>query len=190
MSAKMPSAIHRIRNSILVALLIWFLPSATKTLALDVQTAFDPKFPLSRLKSFSFASQARMPPDGLVTNPATENRIRESLESQFSAIGMQKTDIEPDFLFAFYAKSVLRTRWQSPSYGGPGSSGNAAPMGYEVGTLVVDIVDPKSSHVVWRGIATKALGPSNGKANHVVLEACLKLARRFKKDADKQAKSK
>ena len=98
-----------------------------------------------------------MPPDGLATNPATENRIRENLESQFSAIGMQKASIEPDFVFAFYAKSVLRTRWQSPSYGGPGSSGNTAPMGYEVGTLVVDIVDPKSSQVVWRGVATKAL---------------------------------
>jgi Domain of unknown function (DUF4136) len=183
----MSSTINRIVNVILAALLMWFLP-VSRSLALDVQTAFDPKFPLSQLKSFSFAKQDRKSPDGLVNNPRAENMIRENLELEFSAIGMEKVSAEADFLFAFYAKSVLRTRWQTPSGGGPVSSGNASPDGYEVGTLVVDIVDRKSSQVVWRGIATKTLSPNQDKANQAVREACMKLAKKFKKNAEKQTK--
>jgi hypothetical protein len=186
----MPSTINRIGNVILAALLIWFLLPVPRSLALDVQTGFDPKFPLSQLKCFSFAIQERKPPDGLAANPQAENLVRENLEFQFSAIGMEKVSTEPDFLFAFYAKSVLRTRWQTPSHGGPSSSGNAAPEGYEVGTLVVDIVDRKSNQVVWRGIATKTLSPTRDKANQAVRETCVKLAKKFRKDADKQAKAK
>ena len=185
----MSSTVNRIGNVILVAFLMWFLP-VSRSLALDVQTGFDPKFPLSQLKSFNFAKQDRKPPDGLATNSRMENLIRENLESQFSAIGMQKSDTEPDFLFAYYAKSVLRTRWQTPGYRGSWSSGNASPMGYEVGTLVVDIVDRKSNQVVWRGIATKTLSPNQEKANQAIREASMKLARKFKKSADKQTKSK
>ena len=167
----------------------FFLP-ASRTLALDVQAAFDPKFSLFQLKSFSFAKQERKSPDGLATDPGTESLIRENLESQFSAIEMQKTDAEPDFLVAFYAKSVLRTRWQTPGYSGLGSTGNAAPEGYEVGTLVVDIIDRKSNQVVWRGMATKTLGPNKKKVDQAVREACMKLAKQFKKDAEKQSKKK
>jgi hypothetical protein len=133
------------------------------------------------LKTFSFAKQDRKPPDGLATNLRAEDLIRENLELEFSAIGMEKVSAEADFLFAFYAKSVLRTRWQTPSGGGPGSSGNRA-WGYEVGTLVVDIVDHKSNQVVWRGIATKTLSPNQDKANQAVREACMKLAKQFKKN--------
>ena len=186
----MPATINRTRNSILAVMLTCFLVPASRALALDVQTGFDPKFFLSQLKSFNFAKQDRKPPDGLATNSQMENLIRENLEFQFSAIGMQKSDTEPDFLFAYYAKSVLRTRWQTPGNGGSWSSGNASPMGYEVGTLVVDIVDRKSNQVVWRGIATKTLSPNQDKANQAVREACMKLARKFKKNADKQTKSK
>lgn len=185
----MPSTSNRIGNIILAALWVCFLP-VSRSLALDVQTGFDPKFPLSQLKSFNFAIQDRKAPDGLATNTRIENLIRENLEVQFSAIGIQKASAEPDFLFAFYAKSVLRTRWQTPSGGGPISSGNAAPEGYEVGTLVVDIVDRKSSQVVWRGIATKTLSTNQDKANQAIREACIKLAKKFKKDAGKQAKAK
>ena len=55
-------------------------------------------------------------------------------------------------------------------------------MGYEVGTLVVDIVDRRSNQVVWRGIATKTLSPNQDKANQAIREACIKLAKQFKKD--------
>ncbi len=185
----MPSTFNRNGNIILAVLWMCFLP-VSRSLALDVQTGFDPKFPLSQLKSFNFAKQDRKPPDGLAANLRAENLIRENLELEFSAIGMEKVRAEADFLFAFYAKSVLRTRWQTPSGGGPGSSGNAAPTGYEVGTLVVDIVDRKSNQVVWRGIATKTLSPNQDKANQAVREACMKLAKQFKKNADKQAKAK
>jgi hypothetical protein len=186
----MPSTIHRTRNLILAAWLTGFLLPAARTLALEVQTAFDPKFPLSQLKSFSFAKQERKPPDGLATNPGTESLIRENLDFQFSGIGMEKANAEPDFLFAFYAKSVLRTRWQTPSSGGPGSSGSPSPMGYEVGTLVVDIVDRRSNQVVWRGIATKSFDPNRPDSNRSVRDACTQLAKQFKKDAVKQTKAK
>lgn len=179
----------RIGQRILVPLLAWFLLPIDRTLALDVQTAFEPKFPLSQLKSFSFSKQDRKPPDGLATASGTEHLVRENLEAQFTAMGMQKTSIEPDFLFAFYAKSVLRTRWQTPSSSGWGGPGNAAPEGYEVGTLVVDIIDRKSNQVVWRGRATKTLSPNPEKARKAIHEACAKLANQFKKDAEKQTKA-
>ena len=188
--AKLPTRINRICNSILATLLISLLLHTSRTLAVDVQTSFDSKFPPSQLKSFGFAKQKRNSPDGLATDPGTESLIRKNLEFQFSAIGMQRASTEPDFLFAFYAKPVLRTRWQTPSFSRPGGSGNAAPEGYEVGTLVVDIADRKSNRVVWRGIATQTVGSNKEKANRAVQEACTILAKQFKKDADKQAKAK
>ncbi|MFN8006449.1 MAG: DUF4136 domain-containing protein [Terriglobia bacterium] len=166
-----------------------FLLLLNSALASDLQSSFKPGFPLSQLKSFAFSKQDRKSPDGLASAPETERLIRENLQAQFVAVGLQVTDRDPDFLFAFYAKSVLRTRWRSASSGGWGGAGNAAPEGYELGTLVVDIVHRESNQVVWHGVATKALNYKPEKANAVIREGCEKLAKRFKKDVKKQSKT-
>ena len=178
------------RGSFSVGFLIFLLFHSNQTPAQEIQTAFDSNIPLSQLKSFNFVIQERKSPDGLATNPEMEKLIRENLESQFLAVGMNKSETQPDVLVAFYAKSVVQTRWQTPSYVGTGRSGNAAPEAYQVGTLVVNMVLPKSNRAVWRGVATKPLSSNKEKTAHTVREACEKLAKQFRKDAEKQLKAK
>ena len=156
------------------------------TLAQNVETKFDSSFPLSTLQTFDFLKQVRESPDALATNTDAESLIRENLETQLSAVGKRKTDTNPDFLVAFYAKSVAQTRWRTAGHGG---QFGATAETYEVGTLVVDLVSARDRQTIWRGIATKTL--SSKKANEeVIRKACTKLAKQFEKDIEKQKKRK
>ena len=105
---------------------------------------------------------------------------------QLSTIGKRKTNTNPDFLVAFYAKSVAQTRWRTAGYGG---QFGATAETYEVGTLVVDVVSRRDGRAVWRGVATKTLS-SKKRNEKAIREACAKLAKQFKKDTEKQMKGK
>jgi hypothetical protein len=152
----------------------------------EIRSGSDPQFKLTQLKTFNFMVQQRKSPDGLAANPGVEQLIRENLEAQLVAAGYMKTETTPDFLIAFYGKSVQKSSWQTPGYKVMRHDQNIVAEGDQEGTLVVDFISRELNQGVWRGVATKALTMDKEKDTKMVRTACQKLIKQYQKDVSKQ----
>ncbi len=88
------------------------------------------------------------------------SRIVAAVDAQLAAKGLRKveTSVNADLLVAYHV-GVNKDLEVTGSYAGyrPGRWGSARVQEVMVGMLVVDIIDPKTETVIWRGVATKDL---------------------------------
>jgi hypothetical protein len=90
---------------------------------------------------------------------AVDKLIHESLLKTLEKKGFVKTDAAPDFLvsYALTSGANLDETELDEAYGDaaksmPHASGNPAkPDQYRQGTLIIDIVEAKTKHLLWRG---------------------------------------
>jgi Domain of unknown function (DUF4136) len=105
-------------------------------------------------------------------DPFLHAHIINTIEFQLTNSGLTEVESNPDVLVTYYASSETQLRLQSDSYGygwgGYGRGGwgyygygvggpistTTRVVEYERGTLVVDIVDARSSELVWRGLVS------------------------------------
>lgn len=88
-----------------------------------------------------------------------DQRIHGSLEKTLSAKGFTKTNASPDFLvsYALANNAAIDEKTLNGAYDGmvqspPYVSGNdQKPLQYRRGSLIIDIVDAKTKHLLWRG---------------------------------------
>ena len=104
------------------------------------------------------------PPDNLPVgdprldnNPFFNDYLQGAIEKQLAAKGYARADVgsSPDLLIHYHASVNQRMDVYTVDNSYGYCYGNCEPQvaDYEQGTLVVDIVDSKSSKVVWRGWA-------------------------------------
>lgn len=150
--------------------------------AQSVQSDFDRAFDFSKLKTFAFAPQQRGPNDPLAANPLNDRRIRTALDSQLVAHGYtQDSTGASDFLVAYHAATRARTSLDAWGYGpGRWRGGRVDVNQYTEGTLIVDMVDPASKQLLWRGTATGTIQLKD--VDKKIREAAKKLTERFVKD--------
>ena len=105
------------------------------------------------------------PPEGLYTgDPRLDNnrffdeRVRTEVEAGLAARGFEKAANTPDVLVHYHASVTQRidARELDREYGSC-ENDSCRPYVYEAGTLVVDLVDPRTKKVVWRGWAEGAI---------------------------------
>jgi hypothetical protein len=150
--------------------------------AQSVQSDFDRAFDFSKLKSFAFAQQQRGPNDPLAANELNDRRIRTALDEQLVARGYTRDSSGPDFLVAYHAATRARTSLDAWGYGpGRWRGGRVDVNQYTEGTLIVDMVDPGSKQLVWRGTATGTIQLKD--VDKKIREAAKKLTERFVKDS-------
>jgi Domain of unknown function (DUF4136) len=155
--------------------------------AQSVQSDFDRAFDFSKLKTFAFAQQQRGPNDPLAANPLNDRRIRTALDSQLVAHGYTSDSGGPDFLVAYHAATRARTSLDAWGYGpGRWRGGRVDVNQYTEGTLIVDMVDPASKQLVWRGTATGTIQLKD--VDKKIREAAKKLTERFVKDVTPKGK--
>lgn len=116
--------------------------------AQTVTSTYDKDYGLSRLNTYRFVEEQRDKSDPLASNTLTERKIKDALEDELqdSSHHPPPDGAEPDFLVAFHAKAEERT------------DERGAGPGYVRGTLVVDFYDAGTKRLVWRGVATGAVG--------------------------------
>lgn len=149
--------------------------------AQSIQTDWDRSFDFSPLKTYNFVSQVRARNDPLVINPMNERRIRVALDSQLTARGYTRNEVNPDFLVAYHVAARSRLEVQDWGYG-PGRWGNRRidVDRYVEGTLIVDIVNAANKELVWRGFATGTIRPRD--ADKKIRESVEKLMKQYSKD--------
>src|SRR6267143_1951005 len=135
--------------------------------SVDVRTATSPDANLGALRTFSVMPNPERPPqfapsknDPMLVNSISNRALRADLVKGFQGRGYALAD-NPDFAVAYYASTTQKldvTYWDYgyPFY--PGWWGGWGPGPYDPtvtkytqGTVVVDVVNPKTKELLWRG---------------------------------------
>ena len=136
----------------------------------DVRTMAAPKVTLTEFRTFHLlptpSRRDGYVPSGnfdpMVSNSITNRALRATVQSALESRGYVDVEWMPDFVVAVYASARDKldlTQWQYPYLRGPrwwvGMPGYA--MQYKEGTVIVDIVNPETLELLWRGSATATL---------------------------------
>jgi len=127
----------------------------------SVKYNFDPGVDFAKFKTYKWAevkSQAR--PDDLL-----DRQIKAAIDEQLAAKGLTKRDEGTiDMVVAYQIRMNQETQvdaYAMPGWGwGWGGGGTMTTSTINIGTLVLDMYDLSSRHLVWRGYAQKTLNPS------------------------------
>jgi hypothetical protein len=139
----------------------------------EIEVERDPGADLSRLRTYRWMPG---PPlavdDARIDAPLLEKRIREAIAAALEARGYErKLAGTVDFFIAYHVSlsEKLKVSSASTSYAGRSSEwpsaldpspGSAVMTTYEAGTLVIDLVDPATSRVLWRGSGQTRVDPT------------------------------
>lgn len=140
--------------------------------SLTVSSSYDPEVDFSRMTSFAWLGTQKIARDDLLT----VKNIRHAVKHRLEGAGIVENLQTPAFLVAIHTgreKKVDVQRWgyayaDRPYYGhlyGRGYRANPLParinyqtgthtFEYEIGTLILDFVDPADNQLIWRGTAT------------------------------------
>jgi hypothetical protein len=138
----------------------------TACASVDVRTATSPDANLGTLHTFSVmptpqpkSQVAQSKNDPMLVNSISNRALRADLVKGFEDRGYAVAD-KPDFLVAYYACANQKldvTYWDygygfHPGWWGPGwSPYDATVTQYTEGTVIIDVLDPKTKELLWRG---------------------------------------
>ena len=148
--------------------------------SLQVRTDYDASQDFSRFHSFSWLEPPVLttPSDGVTdvgVNPFAVNsmldaRVRAAVEQELERQGyrLAEPNSEPSFQLQYHVILKEKTRVSTTpgavyggGYWGPGPygvyGGTSQSYDYQQGTLLIDVVDPKTQRIAWRGWA---VGPN------------------------------
>lgn len=104
-------------------------------------------------KSYSWA------PGQVAPKPTTAQMLVDAVEREFNSRGLVKNDKDPDLQIVIMAAADMDLQgvgptWNNERYRYWGGYGNpAALMTVTKGTLLIDLVETKNKHSIWRGVA-------------------------------------
>jgi hypothetical protein len=142
--------------------------------AINTTQDYDTSFDFSRLRTYTWQPPTQR---GTNNNTLVDERIRRAVDTELSAKNYQKNDSTPDFAVTYHY--VVQDRLERDGYGGPsvgvgvgggsrgtfGGIGIGIPIGgagdrtYEQDVLTIDVVDPKTGKLIWRGNARQDYNP-------------------------------
>lgn len=142
------------------------LACSTLTTAVD----YDHTISWSQFHTFQLAEGTKDP----VT--FTQKRIEDSITGQLTSKGWTVASSNPDIVV--YTHTVLgqQKQWNSTSMGGWGYRGwggmgggmaTTTETNIPIGTLVVDLVNPKTKELVWRGTASDQISSSGAEQGQI-----------------------
>jgi Domain of unknown function (DUF4136) len=129
--------------------------------AQEVHYNFDTTVDFSKYKTYKWVQvQGATYPDQL-----TDNNIKQAVDAQLAQKGLTlKSDDPVDVEIAY--QTATDQEKEITGYGGGmgwrfgGGMGMATTSTINIGTLVVDVYDPKQKKLVWRGSGTETVNPS------------------------------
>lgn len=154
------------------ALLIIAALSLVACGGIPVSTDYDTARQFSQLSTYAWMTpKEKLIIDPLVDNDLTNKRVERAVESQLAARGFQKAigGQSADFLVTYHVSAETKQTvsnfhghygyypcWRGCySYGGLHS--DVYTREYKEGTFMIDVIDPASSELIWRGISGRRL---------------------------------
>jgi hypothetical protein len=128
----------------------------------SVVTDFDPDVEFTGFKKYAWLPDERPGGDPRLHNDLIDAVVRRSVDGSLAERGFEKVPLaSADFLVTYYlgleTRIDVRTVHSSFRYSRRGWSGSVGTdtrvRQYERGTLLIDVLDPSSRRLVWRGSA-------------------------------------
>jgi hypothetical protein len=94
----------------------------------------------------------------LDSNPFFEGRVRMAIEQQLLVRGLERTAHTPDLLVHFHTSITQEIVITPAERTGPMVVDAVRREVFEPGTLLIDLVDPRTDTLVWRGWAKTEIG--------------------------------
>jgi len=140
------------RRGFLVLLILLLIPGAMASVSVD----YDQEKDFSGYKTFSWQ------PGSPARNELNQRRLEAAIEAQLESHGMTRSQGEADLIVVTHVSIEGKQRVDVDSFGYGGywrgyQMSTVHVTDFEVGTLVVDLLDGKTNRLVWRSIATKTL---------------------------------
>src|SRR3974390_2465100 len=130
--------------------------------AQDVKYNFMPGTDFSKFHTYKWVNIE----GGAHPNQIMDAEIKQAIDAQLTAKGLTKTDNDKADLYVGYQVAVDQEKqWNAwgTGRGFGGGMGTATQSTINIGSLVFDMYDPSSKHLVWTGTATKAIEPSSNQ---------------------------
>jgi uncharacterized protein DUF4136 len=152
------------------------LACSTMTTAVD----YDHTINWSQFHTFQLAEGTRDP----VT--FTQKRIEDAITSTLQSKGWTLASSNPDILVYSHVVLSSEKQWNATSmggfgyrgWGGMGGMATATQTNIPIGTLIVDMVNPKTKEMVWRGTAQDQVS-GNGEDRGKVQDAMNAMFKNF-----------
>ncbi|HEX7896907.1 MAG TPA: DUF4136 domain-containing protein [Planctomycetota bacterium] len=139
----------------------------------STSTDYDPQADFSRLRTYDWL------PGRPQTDSLTDARIARAVDDGLLARGYARAP-RPDFHVAYQVSVGRRVDSIPGSYGWRGGYGTEVHT-YDEGTLVLDVIEPTSKTLLWRGTATSVVDPNRTpeERDAKIREAVEKLLAKF-----------
>lgn len=147
-----------------LALFSWLLGScATVSVSYD----YDPEMDFSRLSTYQWLPVAH--PENI--SELNVRRVTDAVDAVMAGKGYRSVGDTPDFRlvahfgrearvdivdWGYYYYPTARYRYRGAYYGGPS---RIQVYEYEQGTMILDVIDASTDHLVWRGTAKAVVEP-------------------------------
>lgn len=152
-----------------------------------VQTDFDPAADFTTFRTYAFAGLTDLNQGGVLDNSLVRKRLEQMVGEQLNGKGLQQVAVgdKPDLLVHYWIGKKEKQRvestgptvgmygWRGPYGYGAGYSG-VTTYEYTEGTLIVDLVTPANSELVWRGNIVDILSDSKEKNLQIAQEGIAK----------------
>jgi hypothetical protein len=124
---------------------------------LQVETEFDPQADFSGLETYAWAERGKR---GGEARAPVDRYIKTVVDRELAAKGYQKASSDPDFLVGYFAVSqaqmAVTNLYDYWGYGG-GYTRTQDVSHYQQGALIVGVIDPATTQLLWTGLARDAV---------------------------------
>src|SRR3989441_1554851 len=180
---------------------------------ISVRTALSPDASLRGLHTFrvqptpqpKIAGTVSSTNDPMLVNSISNRALRADLAQEFAGLGYVASDSNPDFCVAYYASTnqkldvtywdygyAWRPHWWSGwgrrwgrGWGGDWGIQSPTVTQYTEGTVIVDVIDPKTKDLLWRGQGVAAGFGEEGQEEQGAQENRPGLRRKVPRGANK-----
>lgn len=151
------------RSWLVVLLAVTGLVLACSTVSVD--SDWDPHVSFANLHTWAWIpEQAKPTGDARLDDPLVHKRIRQAIADTLSARGYQQLEAgRPDFFVAYHVAitqklttRTIYTGYHPYGYWGGGFAQTQVEP-YDEGTLLIDVIDPRTMDLIWRGKAQSRL---------------------------------
>ena len=151
----------------------WILMLLASCRGIPVSTDYEPERDYSALKTYAWKEPMRkIIIDPLLDNDLMSDRIHRAVDARLTALGYSKAlaDEGADFFITFNISSAEKISvdsyygyygyhscWSGSGYEGFGRGRDITVRQYTLGALMLDVIDPASERLIWRGVGEKRI---------------------------------
>lgn len=164
---------------------------------IQVYTDQDPDYDVGSYKTFGWGQKINIEEgrNPLYYNELNDKRIKQAITAQLNSRGYVYGDSLADFIIHYHIiidnQSMITTGPFGYSYGPYWIRTSTDVTTYQEGTLIVDLMDPKTNNLMWRGWAVTEMdeGYKSDKADKLIRSAVSKIFKDFPVNHGKAAAS-